>query len=672
MPLATSPIDPVPAEISRLEDIMDVEDDFSLDSFSDTSAFDVEATNEFYTHPLLKRKQLENFKAEVPLSPAWKSSSPLKRIKIAAFSDELCTLIPDYAKPFSSEDPRSTDEKYTDFFDQVIEPGAKSAIHAIQNEQLTEADSTMRAEVPTVDQTGPLPPWEVFGRKQMGGKTEIEAQQQLICMLKREMIKPREAWPSVGRIDRAITRWRPFDMRLDELPKEGIECDYLDEFGARKPEDTTAGWKPDGLRILDASEDDDEEISVADMEITLDNMQMIDDVQEVKARSFIENGKHPVTSQPTKSFSFLPRMTEIGPGKTSRPFEIVKNPPQPGLGGAFSASDSLDRYIQLNTGKKTILTLSDDARLQIQTPSKDDLKLPEKLPRNEKPLDKAQSRASMHLPHLPHLPSSMPNRYFVLSSTMFGRRALVKEIKRLMPSAESIERDFASNRHGMSSQTSEADEADIILAPGHGVMLTSLQKLKQKSLPGDAMCNKVRERIVQLARRYERLIIMVNEDGSGNQQRALDGHDCSELVSLINFCAAQSHEMQVMYVPGDELALASWIVACMVRFGLDDTDVQLLQDETSWEVFLRKAGMDAYAAQVVLTKLKMPEPKPSRLDERDYGMPAFVMMGEAERLRRFGSLFGGEKILKKVSMAIDGCWTRGMATSTGDLERQKL
>jgi hypothetical protein len=270
--------------------------------------------------------------------------------------------------------------------------------------------------------------------------------------------------------------------------------------------------------------------------------------------------------------------------------------------------------------------------------------------------------------HLPFLPTPMPPRTLVLSLTISGeRRSLVKEISRLSSMTEYIERDFT---RGMSSQTSEADEADLILAPGHGLMLTELQRLMQKSLPGQVTRNVVRERVVQLARRYERLIIMVHENRSSNQQRTLDDRECRELVSLMNFCAAQNHDIQVMYIPGDESALATWIVSSMVRFGFDDPDVQLLHDESSWELFLRKSGMDAFAAQVVLSKMKVPDSMPASSNNQHYGLPGFVMMDEAQRLKKFGALFGGEKVLKKVSMAIDGSWTRDVVAR--DLNGRKL
>ncbi|KAH0349190.1 hypothetical protein KCU81_g2950, partial [Aureobasidium melanogenum] len=662
IPLATSPIDPVPAEIKRIEDSMDVDDEFSLDGLSDISALGIEAPDEYYSRSPLKRRRPDDYKVEVPLSPVLESS-PMKKLKMVTFSDELCISIPEYARPFPLEDSNGTDD-VQDFLEQVIEPGAKSALLAIDGEQLSQADSILRVEVPVIDESGPLPPWKAFARKQLGCQTELEAQQQLISMLKRETIRPCEHWPHVGRIDGTMSCWRPFDLHLDDLPEEEIECDYLSDFNPEKPEDTTSGWKLEGLRTLDPCEDDDEEIKALDMSVALKNLNLMGSAMDINAPSKSEGRKSAAPLQTRLPF-FSPTKTYETHEDSAKPHENPKAT-QSLAPSTFSVSNSLDRFMQTYTGKKTCV-------------EKPDLQTEAVLKNVEKPTHSPHTHVERHddlkeatscLPiHRPSLPTPVPPRTFVLSSTMFERRKLVKEIERLNAMSEYIERDFTSPRmlRGLSSQTSEADEADVIIAPGHGIMLTTLQKVMQKSLPGEVVRNVIRERIVQLARRYERLIIMVHEDQSSDQQRPLDNRESGELVSLINFCAAQSHDIQVMYIPGDELALATWIVASMIRYGLDDSEVHLIQDETTWELFLRKAGMDAFAAQAILNKLKAPIPMPTPSTKQFYGLPAFVMMDETERLRLFGALFGGEKILRKVSMAIDGCLKRNVVA--GDLKR---
>jgi hypothetical protein len=661
IPLATSPIDPVPAEIARIENTMDLDDDFSLDGLSDISAFDIASTSDTHFSSPLKRERPDDYKVEVPLSPALLSSSPMKKLKMVTLSDELCTTIPAYAKPFSSDDSNGTDE-VGNFLEQVIKPGAHSALLAINSEHLTQADSMLRVEVPTVDLTSPTPPWKVFARESWDSQTELEAQQRLLSMLKREFIRPHEAWSNVGKVDRAMLRWRPFDMRLSDLAQEDIDCDYLDEFGPEEPQDTTLGWKLDGLRVLDPCEDDEEKMEAVDMSTMLENLDLKDDLPEPNASSKEQ------TRQAVKTLH--PRQPFLSVSNTNNNINIMRShensaATQFQAPSTFSASDPLDHFMELCTGRKIAAQKTkSQAHIVLGNSNKPDTHTARG--------SNARKSTSSRSMHLPSLPASMPPRTFILSLTMVARRDLIKKISHLYPMAELIERDLTPPQvlRSMSSHTSEADEADLILAPGHGLMLTELQRLMQKSLPGQVTRNVVRERVVQLMRRYERLTIMVHEDRGSNQQRPLDSHESSELVSLINFCAAQNHDIQVIYIPGDESALATWVVASMVRYGLDDPEVQLLPETSSWELFLRKAGMDVFAAQVVLVKLKVPESMPASTTEQHYGLPAFIMMSEAERLRRFGTLFGGEKTLSKVSMAIDGSWTRDVVA--GDLNGRKL
>jgi len=137
-----------------------------------------------------------------------------------------------------------------------------------------------------------------------------------------------------------------------------------------------------------------------------------------------------------------------------------------------------------------------------------------------------------------------------------------------------------------------ADEADIILSPATGILCTTLQKIKQRALPGQVGHAGVRERIQTIAARYERLIVYVSEGKSTNtgpvsDLHALDDRDCEALVSLTGFAATLNADVQITYVAGGEEELARWIVAATVRFGVNaaGTDgtpegVKLLQDET--------------------------------------------------------------------------------------------
>lgn len=205
------------------------------------------------------------------------------------------------------------------------------------------------------------------------------------------------------------------------------------------------------------------------------------------------------------------------------------------------------------------------------------------------------------------------------------------------------------------------DEADLLLSPSTGLVFTTLQRIKQKPLPGQINHNGIRDRVSVLAGRYERLILLVSEgmsapsasDMEEEPMRNLDERDCAALNSLTRDVAQLETNVQVLYVPGAEASLASWAVSHMVRHGIDDPEIQLMHDETLWEMFLRKAGMNAFAAQAVLARLKQP---PSGGRSSDFGLSAFVQMHPDERVRRFGRLLGGRKLLDRVSRVIDNGW----------------
>lgn len=110
-----------------------------------------------------------------------------------------------------------------------------------------------------------------------------------------------------------------------------------------------------------------------------------------------------------------------------------------------------------------------------------------------------------------------------------------------------------------------------------------------------------------------------------------------------------------------EETLAQWIVSLMIQYGLVDSNVRLLQDETLWEVFLRRAGMNAFAAQAILNKLKPPDSDSNRdrsamLPAKKYGLSAFVNMSMEERLARFQPLLGGSNLLTRCSRTLDAGW----------------
>jgi hypothetical protein len=129
-------------------------------------------------------------------------------------------------------------------------------------------------------------------------------------------------------------------------------------------------------------------------------------------------------------------------------------------------------------------------------------------------------------------------------------------------------------------------EADLTISASTGLMLTTLQKIKQKPLPGQEkpFCG-VKERIVDVAPRYDCLIVLVSEGGNeGNNDKAsmaessnfeqplivqgLDDRDAAALSELIRLNESQPPtEIIVRYIPGGQPALVHWIAAIICQQG---------------------------------------------------------------------------------------------------------
>lgn len=231
-------------------------------------------------------------------------------------------------------------------------------------------------------------------------------------------------------------------------------------------------------------------------------------------------------------------------------------------------------------------------------------------------------------------PPSDGKRPFIFSSAFLAQeRPLMRRIEQLCPWAEIIERDFSSSGGGGSaailkrrqgsrnppttiSQLPQQtlgvppDEADVLLSPSAALVATTLQRIKQRALPGQAArVAGIRERITRLQGRYERLIVLVSEGriesaassstaaglakvssaaaGPVGQQvttSGLEAADCAALVELMASAAGLAGAVEVVYVGGGREELASWVVGLMGRYGMAGQAVTLTQEEATVRV----------------------------------------------------------------------------------------
>lgn len=239
----------------------------------------------------------------------------------------------------------------------------------------------------------------------------------------------------------------------------------------------------------------------------------------------------------------------------------------------------------------------------------------------------------------------------VLSPQIFAKRAMVRQLQRLLPKLEPVERSSLHADDTTAKAGCTAD-ADVTLSPSTGLVLTSLQKLKQRPLPGQTCFSGIREHVSAIAVRYERLVVLVHD---ARPSPSLDDNDSTALGGFIAFASSLDTATQVFYVPGPDPELVNWIAAAISQHAVSSPQTRLLPEETTWERFLRVAGLNPFAAQMVLNQLKKPDADHDEMGET-YGLPAFLRMSAAQRVQRLGIVLGGSRVLRRVSEVVDARW----------------
>ncbi|KAL6872970.1 hypothetical protein J3F83DRAFT_731590 [Trichoderma novae-zelandiae] len=194
-------------------------------------------------------------------------------------------------------------------------------------------------------------------------------------------------------------------------------------------------------------------------------------------------------------------------------------------------------------------------------------------------------------------------------------------------------------------------EADISLSASTGIIITNILKVRQRPLPGSQSLAPLRERIQKVSQKYEKLIVLVSESNSqGEVMGALTPSDTAAYAELVSFAAALGGDVDVHFVAGATETMGSWVVAYMCRYSPQSAALSrfLSSEETPWELLLRRAGMNVFAAKVLSGTLFE--------QAGQSGLAAFLGMPVGERVMRYGSLLGGERVLLTTGKVLDRRW----------------
>ena len=261
---------------------------------------------------------------------------------------------------------------------------------------------------------------------------------------------------------------------------------------------------------------------------------------------------------------------------------------------------------------------------------------------------------------LPEIPKLTGQRTVIVDSALVNDRQLLSFLERQgKHSLTIIYRDL----HG---------KPNVILNPKTCIMYTTFQALTQRSLPGQMpkQCISTPQEVIRhLALEFETTFVLVTV--SASLKASISDSQMNTLADFSRFCVSVgsgSRGMHVvpLWIPTEDNlcesmgkgSLCRWTWSLISRHAFRNMTtpssmgkaehIGMIQEETLWEVFMRRAGMNAMAAQVVLGRLKRPEGHPHdgvtsvgrSESERTWGLGRFVSMPPEERLKLFSGLVG--------------------------------
>ncbi|GIK05675.1 hypothetical protein Aspvir_009788 [Aspergillus viridinutans] len=313
---------------------------------------------------------------------------------------------------------------------------------------------------------------------------------------------------------------------------------------------------------------------------------------------------------------------------------------------------------------------------------------------------------------------------------LFLSTALLKSHLRLVRCLEGmagqpaiVYRDYNHNNPGsehqgkhttarMNSNPTLQIEADIIISPSTGIILTTSQATTQLYLPGhksthaetniECINSPLRERIFLLAPRYERIYLFICHSAPSSKKLQVkqsgptaDKRVLASIASLTAFCNSMSAYATIspLLLPSCPETLAGWVLSLAnkhiarlpenptrIPSGTSFTPInsprkdrlspEMMMRTTVWELFLRQAGLNPYAAQAILAFLRREDEEerayirytsrtaasPSSGEDRGrQGLARFIEMAPDRRRAVFGELIG-DRMMGRINHILDKDW----------------
>lgn len=611
------------------------------------------------------------FKVEEPLTPPMPVSIP-KSVHFNEILEEM---------PVSSSSTLESDLNFILPLNLAFQKAAKSVTQEIEQETLLAADAIGRVEVPIVDFSISNPPWKIFQNTE--NHTIWSVQKSIIKTVSEPGFS---VWLGQKNSESRL-KWNPFPPNIAQMVfnEEHFADDstwklLLKAYEDEKIFDTSnLTWKTLFPKIL--RDDGDDEIEKVSFLGANSHDPSILATQRKIHMGLADNELITISAKKcselpcarvVKTVVMLPWESDLATtaraASTYAPRKVVDCQAEFGLlmGETFSTENALDSFLALRGVKKQKLSNSEFKKFtkpdqtQLQTRKAED---------QDDPIEYARKHCSPGrsinaLPCPKPCVSTIPINVIV-SSSLLKNRFWVKHLESHISGIKLIERDFAAyntlswlpksvSRSPVSSSLDS--EADIIVSSTTGIIFTTLQKIKQKSLPGHKAKPPSRERLMKVSRRYEKLIVLISDGSVDDCPTSLGANDCSALAEFMGFAAGLDSTTIIRFVAGGQNILLRWLNHSIIKYAAVDT--KLLEEETHWELFLRRAGMNAFAAQCIGAAVKVPmggiELQGQQFASHS-GLAQFVNMTREQRINKFQDICG-KTTLERVSDYLDAKW----------------
>ncbi|KAK7956360.1 uncharacterized protein PG986_005582 [Apiospora aurea] len=601
-------------------------------------------------------RKIESLKVEQPLIPSNPSSPPATRAVVdLQEAAESVQLAVDADCEVDGYALKEIPELFSDELLDEMQAGAHTAHLAIGQERLEQADAIARVQVPIMDFAIAELEWKKQGHDSTQQlKYLLQAPSMALAKWKGNY-RERDFW------------WAPLPYRLHQV---SLDESLDDEVGLDDapwmyndtdvPTAASYVWKRPGLAILREPEEDDEEeyLPISDhhsmglSEILRKRKLELDDAGRGRSSppssaSAVDLVRHPSKAQSTNA---------------ARPTLLI------GSDEPNATSALLENYVNLRAAKRQKHEVSwffgpkKSAQSDANVLSNGSGKHAQV---NGVPKSSVAPNEKLEASPIPSLVESSDSIKLIVALTLGS--GILEWIEKLLPQAELVERDFDRwntvtwNRNMVSRSpiiSPLAAEADVVVSPATGIILTTLIKVIQKPIPGQKRKSTIRERVEKVSTRYERLVVLVSQSNRVDEStRDLSASECASLAEFTGFVLGLNPNSQVYFVGGGEETLAKWLVALVQRYSFEAAGLQklLIDAETTWELILRRAGMNAYAAQIILAELK----GIANLDSQGQVMgelQRFILMTPQERVEHFSQLMGGTTVLLRVGAVLDHPW----------------